>query len=224
MSTPRAIKVFKEYKDFNDKSVEKSKLAALAVCTKIIIETNEKAVGAIQDYSTRLCKRIGCFWKTGMEASDAKIIKLEEHINDLTRNLAENENYLEGIKSEILNLKSLNKNLEEQLEQAKRSPLINMINTSQQFENNKEEQIMLTPDWRSSSKFLTTKLDYNTPKFNGKKDEDIDAWFFKVEISLKIAKYHTNEWLERMANYVLGDGGDIIKASIMNHGMTLKPK
>jgi hypothetical protein len=48
MSTIRETKVFSVYKDFNDKVVEKTKLAALSVCAKIIIDANEKVVSIIQ--------------------------------------------------------------------------------------------------------------------------------------------------------------------------------
>jgi hypothetical protein len=48
MSTIRGTKVFSVYKDINDKVVEKTKLAALSVCAKIIINANEKVVTAIQ--------------------------------------------------------------------------------------------------------------------------------------------------------------------------------
>jgi hypothetical protein len=44
----RETKVFSVYKDFNDRVVEKSKLAALSVCAKIVIDANEKVVTAIQ--------------------------------------------------------------------------------------------------------------------------------------------------------------------------------
>ncbi len=47
MST-RVTKVFGKYADFNDKVMRKNQLAALCVCTKIVIEANEKVVTAIQ--------------------------------------------------------------------------------------------------------------------------------------------------------------------------------
>ena len=113
----------------------------------------------------------------------------------------------EGIKIENLQLNMIIKDLEKKLNLGGR-----VISIKTQMDDTK----MSGEDSRETTRNFSNKLDPQTPKFLGK-DDDVENWIFKVELSLKVSKFPKNEWLERMANYVLGDGSDILKASIMNH-------